>query len=219
MMKVFRYMSKKEFEKLINGEKLVNNKCHSLDGHTNSVGFCFMDVEDNEPTFAYEFLSGIVSDDICVVFETKKKLTKSYGVYADPYGSFFATTTEDEYCTKEYSLEDFKIIKMAIPNFREDKWKWETDINKIIKKLNKIEKDKQKAEKQSKIKKELKEKYKQNRDLELADFYKKVNEEHKLEIKIGNKYYKIPCTITEIERKPSMLGINTTIKFEIWLDN
>ena len=95
-MKIFRYMSKKEFDKLIKGEVLKNNKHHQ--GHTNSVGFCFMKVDDNEPRYAYEFLSGVVDDDVCVVFETNKKLTKSYGVYADPYGSFFATITEDEDC-------------------------------------------------------------------------------------------------------------------------
>lgn len=215
-MKIFRYMSKKEFDKLIKGEVLKNNKHHQ--GHTNSVGFCFMKVDDNEPRYAYEFLSGVVDDDVCVVFETNKKLTKSYGVYADPYGSFFATITEDEYCTKEYSLEDFKIVEMTIPDFRKEKWKWETNINKIVKKLDKIEKDRLEKEKQQKIKDKLEEDFEREQSAKFLDFYKQVNEERKLEIKIGDKYYKIPCVITEIRQEPSMFGTNMNIIFETWLD-
>lgn len=215
-MKIFRYMSKKEFDKLIKGEILKNNTIHK--GHTNSVGFCFMKVDDNEPRYAYKFLSGVVDDDVCVVFETNKKLTKSYGVYADPYGSFFATITEDEYCTKEYSLEDFKIVEMAIPDFWKEEWKWETNINKIVKKLDKIEKDRLEEEKQRKIKNKLREDFEQEQSAKFLDFYKQVNEERKLEIKIGDKYYKIPCVITEIGQEPSMFGTNMNIKFETWLD-
>ena len=215
-MKIFRYMSKKEFDKLIKWEVLKNNKHHQ--GNTNSIGFCFMKVDDNKPRYAYEFLSGVVDDDICVVFETNKKLTKSYGVYADPYGSFFATIIEDEYCTKEYSLEDFKIVEMAIPDSWKEEWKWETDISKIVKKLNKIEKDKLEEEKQQKIKNKLQEDFEKEQSAKFLDFYKQVNEERKLEIKIGNKYYKIPCVITEIGQEPSMFGTNMNIKFETWLD-
>ena len=215
-MKIFRYMSKKEFDKLIKGELLKNNKHHQ--GHTNSVGFCFMKVDDNEPRYAYKFLSGVVDDDVCVVFETNKKLTKSYGVYADPYGSFFATITEDEYCTKEYSIEDFKIIKMTIPDFWKEEWEWETDINKIVKKLDKIEKEKLEEEKQQKIKNKLQEDFEKEQSAKLLDFYKQVNEERKIEIKIGDKYYKMPCVITEIVQEPSMFRTNINIKFETWLD-
>lgn len=220
-MKIFRYMSKKEFDKLVKGEILKNNTHHKA--YTNSVGFCFMKVADNEPEYAYNFLSGIVDDDICVVFETNKKLTKCYGIYADPYGSFFATITEDEYCTKEYSLEDFKIVKMAIPDFRKEEWKWETNINKIVKKLDKIEKDRLEEEKQQKIKNKLREDFKREQSAKLLYFYKQVNEERKLEIKIGDKYYKIPCIITEIGCDPrvfgnAVLGNTFNIKFETWLD-
>lgn len=215
-MKLFRYMSKKEFEKLIKGETLKNNTHHQ--GITTSIGFCFMKVDDNEPRYAYHFLSGIVSDDICVVFETNKKLTKSFGIYASPYGSFFDTITEDEYCTKEYSLNDFKIVEMAIPEFWKEEWKWETDINKIVRKLDKIEKDKIEKEKEEKIKDKLKEDFEEEQSEKFLNFYKQVNEKRKIEIKIGDKYYTIPCVITEIEQQPTMFGTRMNVKFETWLD-
>lgn len=124
-MKIFRFMSKKEFEKYKNGEILKNNTKHS--GFTDSVGFCFMNIEDVDPEDAYEFLSGIVSDDICVVFETDKKMKKSWGQYADPYGSFFDTIVKTEYCTNQYSIDDFKLLKVGYPpifSWDFDKWKW-----------------------------------------------------------------------------------------------
>ena len=125
-MKLFRFMSKKEFDKLKKGEVLINTTIHK--GFTNSVGFCFMNVNDNNPEYAYMFLSGIVSDEVCVVFQTNKKLKKSWGRYASPYGAFFDTMMIDEYCTKNYSLQDFKIIKYTtkIPSaWDEDAdWNW-----------------------------------------------------------------------------------------------
>lgn len=214
-MRLFRFMSKKEFDKLIKGEVLKNNKHH--DGHTNSVGFCFMKVKDNEPRYAYNFLSGVVCDDVCVVFETNKKLTKSYGVYADPNGSFFSTITEDEYCTKEYSLQDFKIVEMAIPDFWEEEWKWETDVTKIAKQLDKIEKERIEEVKQEKIKHNLRENFEKDQRQTLMDFYNQVNEERKLEIKIGDRYYKLPCVITEVENNSIAYGHDLRITFDTWL--
>lgn len=35
-----------------------------------------MNLEDYEPEYAYQFLSGIVSTGVCVVFETNEILTK-----------------------------------------------------------------------------------------------------------------------------------------------
>ena len=46
-MKVFRFMSKVEFEKYKNNFILKNNKKH--DRKTNSIGFCFLNVEDFTP--------------------------------------------------------------------------------------------------------------------------------------------------------------------------
>lgn len=125
-MKLFRFMSKKEFDVLMKGDKLINNKIHT--GYTNSVVFCFMEGDTDDAEYSYQFLCGIVSDEVCVIFETDKKLTKSWGRYANPYGSFFDTMTETEYCTNEYDLEDFKPLKYT-ENIDyifsdEDEWLW-----------------------------------------------------------------------------------------------
>lgn len=106
-----------------NGETLRNNKKHTC--KTNSVGFCFLDMEDFDPKEALHFLSGVVSFDVCAVFETDKELNKTYGEYAEPIkptGSlaedmfnliinFSNTFTATEYCTTEYNNKDFKLIK------------------------------------------------------------------------------------------------------------
>ena len=213
-MKIFRYMSKNEFDKLINGETLINNTIH--EGLTNSVGFCFMKVEDNEPRYAYEFLSGVVDDDVCVVFETKKKLTKSYGVYADPYGSFFDTITKDEYCTKEYNLEGFKIVEMAIPDFRKKEWKWETDIKKTQKQLEKNEQKRLEEEKERKTKKQLRNEFEKEKELTLQEFMKQVNENHKLDLLISGKIYKQTAYIEQVEAKSGMLGESIEATIKMW---
>lgn len=112
-MKVFRFMSDEEFEKYLNGETLHNDTNHRQEKRsTDSIGFCFMDTEDVAPEFAYEFLSGIVSDDVCVQFEVDESLlTESYGTYADPYGEdFFSTMNVTEYCCNSYNKEDFKML-------------------------------------------------------------------------------------------------------------
>jgi len=125
-MRLFRFMSKKEFDKLMKGEKLFNDKIHT--SHTNSVGFCFMKGDALDAEYSHQFLGGIVSDDVCAIFETDKKLTKSWGMYADPYGSFFDTIIETEYCINEYSLKDFKPLKytenVEYQFFDEPEWVW-----------------------------------------------------------------------------------------------
>lgn len=134
-MKVFRFMSYEEFENYRKGQVLVNNTKHM--GKTNSVGFCFLNADEFDIKEALHFLSGIVSFDICAVFETNKKLNKSYGEYAKPIKDYdkknpfefiidLLTHLEDvpenrikinEYCTEKYSKEDFKLIK-----YSEDIW-------------------------------------------------------------------------------------------------
>lgn len=130
-MKVFRFMSYEEFEKYKKGQVLVNNTKHI--GKTNSVGFCFLDADEIDIKEALHFLSGIASFDICAVFETNKKLNKSYGEYAKPLKDYdkenpleflinLLDRWEDipenrmkinEYCTKKYSKADFKLIKYS----------------------------------------------------------------------------------------------------------
>ena len=129
-MKLFRFMSKEEFNKYLKGEELINEIKHI--GNTNSKGFCFMNCEDYEPEYAYQFLSGVVDTEVCVVFETNKKLTKSYGEYADPYGSFFDSFVSDEYCTEKYSKKDFKLIKYCYDFdkkwYQDKEWKWHYEV-------------------------------------------------------------------------------------------
>ena len=125
-MKIFRFMSKKEFEKYRNGEILENKTIHKA--KTNSIGFCFLNIDDVKPEKAVHFLSGVVTFDICAVFETGKKLNKTYGIYAKPIKStgnpfedllnVFAGYMDsffriNEYCTTEYSNKDFKLLKYS----------------------------------------------------------------------------------------------------------
>lgn len=113
-MKVFRFMSKKEYEKLINGEKLINRAKHMA--HTTSVGFCFMDLKDNPPEVAYHYLIGLVCPEVCVIFNVKNKnvLSKGYGRYTDINSkNFFARCIREEYYTTQYSKEDLEPIMVS----------------------------------------------------------------------------------------------------------
>lgn len=123
-MKIFRFMSKEEFDKFRDGEILKNNKAHKA--FTTSAGFCFMNTTDYDPEYAYEFLNGIVSSDVCAIFETNESLKKSCGVYAEPYGSFWDSFTATEYCIEEYSKSNFKLIEFCY-DFEQKgnaKWTW-----------------------------------------------------------------------------------------------
>lgn len=133
-MRVFRFMSMDEFKKYQIGDTLSNDKKHHDCGQkTDSVGFCFMDCDDHCPECAYEFLSGIVSDDVCVVFEVDESLlTKSEGTYAAPLINddvgWFSTMNVDEYCCQSYDKTNFKLLKYCF-NVSWDNFNWigETD--------------------------------------------------------------------------------------------
>ena len=116
-MKIFRFMSYEEFKKYMNGENLYNNKKHKA--KTNSIGFCFFDIKDFSPEFAWKFLKGAIFPDICVVFEVDKSLLrKTYGIYNDPNKTLeeilnwiIKPMKVDEYCTKKYNRKNFRLIK------------------------------------------------------------------------------------------------------------
>ena len=128
-MKVFRFMSNDEFQKYRSGKKMISNKDHSKthNGKTNSKGFCFLNLEEYTPEEAIHFLSGIVSFDICAIFETDTKLNKTYGIYAKPIKSdgdmqeqliklligLHDSFTANEYCTSEYDKRSFKLLKYS----------------------------------------------------------------------------------------------------------
>lgn len=136
-MKVFRFMSNEEFRKYKNGEVLINDTKHI--GRTNSVGFCFLDFEEYRPEDAFHFLSGIISPEICAVFEVEYGyLNKTWGEYAvvpnktpnfldmmeliiNDLTSGIEKFKANEYCINKYSSEKFNLISYAEP-LKEDYW-------------------------------------------------------------------------------------------------
>jgi hypothetical protein len=115
-MKVFRFMSTEEFEKYRSGKNLKNKTNHKKQNHrmTTSVGFCFLSLDDFEPEYAYKFLSGIITDDVCVVFEVdEKKLKQSEARYNKPL-----TDEEDEKEMEKLNLNggffDFLISTLQV---------------------------------------------------------------------------------------------------------
>ena len=121
-IKVYRYMSKTEFEKMMKGETIKGKEYHSA--KTNSTGVCFLPEEvifraasGRRRVFdaveCYDFLMGIVSDEILVEFETEK-IKKTYGVYADPTTTFFGDDIIIcERCTASYDTKTFKPLRYA----------------------------------------------------------------------------------------------------------
>lgn len=151
VMEVFRFMSKLEFTKFMNGEVLKNTTDHSNGNKTNSKGFCFLNLEEHKPEEAIHFLSGLVNLDYCVKFRTNKELNKTYGIYADSSqdkkilengiklddifelllevingGKNIQQVKIDEYCTEKYSNQYFELIGYTEPIllFNDPKWSW-----------------------------------------------------------------------------------------------
>lgn len=134
-MKIFRFMSYKEFEKYMNGENLYNNTKHKA--KTNSIGFCFFDINNFSPEFAWRFLKGAIFPDICVVFEVDETLLrKGYGIYSDPNKTLYELMNfipkmirVSEYCTENYNKEVFKLVKYTtnkldfLENYKSFEWR------------------------------------------------------------------------------------------------
>lgn len=127
-MRVFRFMSNSEFEMYKAGKVLVNNNNHREKGFkSDSVGFCFFDESEIDIKQAIHFLSGLVSFDICAVFETEKNnLKQGYGIYAKPLSMtgilaldlYNVMTNREkiqrtEYSTTTYNNSKFKLIKYS----------------------------------------------------------------------------------------------------------
>ena len=118
-----RFMSLAEYDKLMKGVKLVNERNHSSHARTSSKGFCFIQVDpddaEDDISYAYQFLSGIVSNDIAVIFRNESaNLVDSYGQYADPYGGWYDTICVDEFCTDEYDMYSMVPVQTILPNDR-----------------------------------------------------------------------------------------------------
>ena len=136
-MKLYRFMSYAECDKLLKGETLVNSTDHSKKRGTASSakGFCFGIGDEQQAKKALRRLRGIVSTDILMVFEPKdiSKFTPCQGRYIDyekidSEGKFVddypiggePCRMFDEYCISSYSRDDIDIEvleKDILPTF------------------------------------------------------------------------------------------------------
>ena len=129
-MKLYRFMSYAECDKLLKGETLVNSIDHSKKRGTASSakGFCFGIGDEQQAKKALRRLRGIVSTDILMVFEPKdiSKFTPCQGRYVDyekidsegkcvddyPIGGE-PCRMFDEYCIESYSLNDIECVDLV----------------------------------------------------------------------------------------------------------
>lgn len=128
-MKLIRFMSIAEFEKFRAGELLENTTDFHAEHQqrTDAVGFCFLDYDEHDEQAALHFLSGIVNQEICAVFEVddvvaEKGLKIGEGTFAAPMNSaidFFASMQVTEYSTKRYSNQNMELLKYA-DNFEDN---------------------------------------------------------------------------------------------------
>lgn len=157
-MKLLRFMSVAELEKFRAGELLENTVDHHAEHgqKTDSVGFCFLDYNEHDEQAALHFLSGIVSQEICAVFEVddivaQKGFKKGEGTFAAPMISavdFFSSMQVTEYSTKRYSNQNMELLKYA-DNFEDNYdeetfdriFEWKAPDAPIKRKINVIDKN------------------------------------------------------------------------------
>ena len=118
-MKVYRYMSREEFTKLINGTSLHNPTVRDTD-YSTSCGFCFLaetttfvtfNFDGEEQTFEYtpedcsSFLGGIVTEEVLVEFEVMdpQLLRSDFATYMNP----ISTEYEETIYITEYSCHTY----------------------------------------------------------------------------------------------------------------
>jgi len=118
-MILHRFMSKREYDALMAGEKLTNTTNHGAQGEkSSSIGFCFF---PEAPSEAIHWLSFIVDADVCVTMEIPDHLVmSSKGRYRDVEkdkgnGLFDEPPMlwRTEYCATEYSLQQVKILHVT----------------------------------------------------------------------------------------------------------
>lgn len=126
-MKLYRFMSAEEVGKLVLGKVLENYTDHSVKRGTASTskGFCFGIGDKEQACKDFRHLKGIVDFKALLVADVKSeresKFTSSQGRYIDYDKMEFECKTFDdypafdkphkmfdEYCTEDYSLNDFK---------------------------------------------------------------------------------------------------------------
>lgn len=111
-MIVHRFMSDKEYQRLLAGETLTNTTVHAANGCKSlSVGFCFF---TEPPEEAIHWLSFNVDTDWCITFDIPEQLlTKSRAHYRDPEKDRWgapASIWRTEWCLQEYSIRTVHII-------------------------------------------------------------------------------------------------------------
>ena len=139
IIKVYRWMSTKEFQLFSAGAVLTSKKNHSSTCRTESKGFCFFpetisfsyinpfdgEVRYNEyhATNSMSWLSGIVdADSILLEFEVEESLLEtSTGCYADDMTDELCHVIE--YYIDSYSCDTFKLISYGYGRVYNDKKK------------------------------------------------------------------------------------------------
>lgn len=141
--KYYRYMSFKEFDKVMNNEIIISLSNASIQNNTTSKGLCFLEEEtkfypyDAEPKHieifkpleCYRFLSGIVSNDVLVEFLSNKKLNKGKGIYSNPCISDFygSNISINEYWIERYSKKIMVPIRFCLFKENTDYTEWKPD--------------------------------------------------------------------------------------------
>lgn len=123
-MRVYRFMSNKELGLFLSGKKIVGKRSYGLN-QTTSTGVCFLHgntrlyecetcnlVYDLLPVDLYrEILEGIVSDELCVCFDTNATFTRGQGIYSHPYkdygGVFIEELNIPQYSRRGFILRGF----------------------------------------------------------------------------------------------------------------
>lgn len=131
-MKLYRYMSNKEFMLYTAGVRIAG---HNHQARTTSEGVCFLPEVINDvdgcmssriPEECIEFLSGIVTDDVLVKFDVldDSLIKESYGVYANPdTGDWDDFVYITEYCAPYYDRNTMNAVAYAIVDeFGETYW-------------------------------------------------------------------------------------------------
>lgn len=119
-MKVTRFMSRHEWDKLTSEQTITNHRKH--EAKTTSVGFCFT---EDEPQVAWKYLGGIVDAEVCVTFEFPDGyLTESTAQYADQRegAKFGDLMIKREWCCTSYSLADANWVDVIDPYMGEEYW-------------------------------------------------------------------------------------------------
>lgn len=135
-MKLLRFMSKRELDKLLAGDVLRNDTEWGKGiSKTTSIGFCFFPVgrQYDDPETRVRYMSGVADLERAVIFETYMPLMKSFGMYRDLEKDSGLSILQllfdspnmkmqEEYCTRSYCGKSMKIRKIGIPKLTAYGW-------------------------------------------------------------------------------------------------